>query len=157
MDDGSDDGSEPEPDSTTKKPRKKQSRSGRSSREPCRRNWLLQRPTVSSLSDPEWVAINTILEEKTARDLIPRLKPNYRLLLGSNTNELHALHYRKQFAAHGRAKVATSVTFVSQAAMAETFPPFRLFDPQDMAGDIDPGEYHPGAIRYYKEVGKTDC
>lgn len=34
----------------------------------------LQRPTVSSLSDPEWIAINTILEEKTARDLIPRLK-----------------------------------------------------------------------------------
>ena len=34
----------------------------------------LQRPTVSSLSDPGWVAINTILEEKTARDLIPRLK-----------------------------------------------------------------------------------
>jgi ATP phosphoribosyltransferase len=34
----------------------------------------LQRPTVSSLSDPEWVAVNTILEEKTARDLIPRLK-----------------------------------------------------------------------------------
>jgi ATP phosphoribosyltransferase len=34
----------------------------------------LQRPTISSLSDPDWVAINTILEEKTARDLIPRLK-----------------------------------------------------------------------------------
>ena len=34
----------------------------------------LQRPTVSSLSDPDWVAINTILEEKTARDLIPKLK-----------------------------------------------------------------------------------
>ena len=34
----------------------------------------LQRPTVSSLSDPEWVAVNTIIEEKTARDLIPRLK-----------------------------------------------------------------------------------
>jgi ATP phosphoribosyltransferase len=34
----------------------------------------LQRPTVSSLSDPEWVAVNTILEERTARDLIPRLK-----------------------------------------------------------------------------------
>jgi ATP phosphoribosyltransferase len=33
----------------------------------------LQRPTVSSLSDPEWVAINTILEEKSARVLIPRL------------------------------------------------------------------------------------
>jgi ATP phosphoribosyltransferase len=34
----------------------------------------LQRPTVSSLSDPEWVAVNTVLEEKTARDLIPKLK-----------------------------------------------------------------------------------
>jgi len=34
----------------------------------------LQRPTISSLSDPEWVAVNTILEEKTARDLIPKLK-----------------------------------------------------------------------------------
>ena len=34
----------------------------------------LQRPTVSSLSDPQWVAVNTILEEKTVRDLIPKLK-----------------------------------------------------------------------------------
>jgi ATP phosphoribosyltransferase len=34
----------------------------------------LQRPTVSSLSDPDWVAVNTILEERTARDLIPKLK-----------------------------------------------------------------------------------
>lgn len=34
----------------------------------------LQRPTISSLSDPEWAAVNTILEERTARDLIPRLK-----------------------------------------------------------------------------------
>ncbi|HEY3382875.1 MAG TPA: ATP phosphoribosyltransferase [Vicinamibacterales bacterium] len=34
----------------------------------------LQRPTVSPLSDPDWVAINTIIDERTARDLIPRLK-----------------------------------------------------------------------------------
>jgi len=34
----------------------------------------LQRPTVSSLSDDDWVAVNTIIEEKTVRDLIPRLK-----------------------------------------------------------------------------------
>jgi ATP phosphoribosyltransferase len=34
----------------------------------------LQRPTISSLSDSDWVAVNTILEEKTARDLIPKLK-----------------------------------------------------------------------------------
>jgi ATP phosphoribosyltransferase len=34
----------------------------------------LRRPTVSSLSDEDWVALNTILEERTVRDLIPRLK-----------------------------------------------------------------------------------
>jgi ATP phosphoribosyltransferase len=34
----------------------------------------LQRPTVSPLSDDDWVAVNTIVEERTVRDLIPRLK-----------------------------------------------------------------------------------
>jgi len=34
----------------------------------------LQRPTISSLSDDEWVAVNTIIEERTVRDLIPRVK-----------------------------------------------------------------------------------
>jgi ATP phosphoribosyltransferase len=34
----------------------------------------LQRPTISPLSDPDWVAINTIIEERTVRDLMPRLK-----------------------------------------------------------------------------------
>ena len=34
----------------------------------------LQRPTISSLSDDQWVAVNTIIEERTVRDLIPRLK-----------------------------------------------------------------------------------
>lgn len=34
----------------------------------------LQGPTVSSLSDPDWVAVNTIIEERTVRDLIPKLK-----------------------------------------------------------------------------------
>jgi ATP phosphoribosyltransferase len=34
----------------------------------------LQRPTISALSDDEWVAVNTIIEERTVRDLIPRLK-----------------------------------------------------------------------------------
>ena len=34
----------------------------------------LQRPTISPLSDDEWVAINTIIEERTVRDLIPKLK-----------------------------------------------------------------------------------
>jgi ATP phosphoribosyltransferase len=34
----------------------------------------LRNPTVAQLSDPEWVAINTIIEEKTVRALIPKLK-----------------------------------------------------------------------------------
>jgi len=34
----------------------------------------LQRPTISALSDDEWVAVNTIIEERAVRDLIPRLK-----------------------------------------------------------------------------------
>ena len=34
----------------------------------------LQRPTISSLSDEQWVAVNTIIEERTVRDLIPKLK-----------------------------------------------------------------------------------
>jgi ATP phosphoribosyltransferase len=34
----------------------------------------LQRPTISSLSDADWVAVNTIIEERTVRDLIPKVK-----------------------------------------------------------------------------------
>jgi ATP phosphoribosyltransferase len=34
----------------------------------------LQRPTVSSLANGDWVAVNTITDESIVRDLIPRLK-----------------------------------------------------------------------------------
>ena len=34
----------------------------------------LQQPTVSSLSDPDWVAVNTILDGPTVRMIIPVLK-----------------------------------------------------------------------------------
>jgi ATP phosphoribosyltransferase len=34
----------------------------------------LQNPTISSLSDPDWVAINTILEEGIVRHIVPQLK-----------------------------------------------------------------------------------
>ena len=34
----------------------------------------LKRPTISHLSDPDWLAVNTIVEEKTVREIIPRLK-----------------------------------------------------------------------------------
>src|SRR5438067_6385656 len=34
----------------------------------------LKRPTISHLSDDEWLAVNTILDETTVRTIIPRLK-----------------------------------------------------------------------------------
>lgn len=34
----------------------------------------LRNPTIAQLSDEEWVAINTIVEERTVRQLIPKLK-----------------------------------------------------------------------------------
>jgi ATP phosphoribosyltransferase len=34
----------------------------------------LKTPTISSLSDPEWSAVNTILDESTVRNIVPKLK-----------------------------------------------------------------------------------
>jgi len=34
----------------------------------------LQKPTISSLSDSEWVAVNTILDENVVRHIVPQLK-----------------------------------------------------------------------------------
>ncbi len=34
----------------------------------------LEKPTISPLSDPEWAAVNTIISEVAARELIPELK-----------------------------------------------------------------------------------
>ena len=34
----------------------------------------LKKPTISTLSDPEWVAVNTIIEEAVVRQILPKLK-----------------------------------------------------------------------------------
>jgi ATP phosphoribosyltransferase len=34
----------------------------------------LKNPTISNLSDPEWVAVNTIIEESVVRQILPKLK-----------------------------------------------------------------------------------
>jgi len=34
----------------------------------------LQTPTVSSLADPDWVAVHTIVDESVVRTIIPALK-----------------------------------------------------------------------------------
>ncbi len=34
----------------------------------------LKKPTISTLSDPDWVAVNTIIEEAVVRQILPKLK-----------------------------------------------------------------------------------
>jgi ATP phosphoribosyltransferase len=34
----------------------------------------LKNPTISSLSDSQWVAVNTILDENIVRHIVPKLK-----------------------------------------------------------------------------------
>ena len=34
----------------------------------------LQNPTISSLSDPHWVAVNTIIDESVVRHIVPALR-----------------------------------------------------------------------------------
>jgi ATP phosphoribosyltransferase len=34
----------------------------------------LKNPTISPLADPDWVAVNTIIDEDTVRHIIPQLK-----------------------------------------------------------------------------------
>jgi uncharacterized protein len=46
------------------------------------------------------------------------------------------------------------VLYEGQASLAATFPPFKAFKPkEDLVGDTAPGQYHPGAIKFYKDVG----
>lgn len=37
--------------------------------------------------------------------------------------------------------------------MANTFPPFRAFNPAGMKGDPGIAEFHPGALRFFREAG----
>ncbi len=37
--------------------------------------------------------------------------------------------------------------------MRDSFPPFGAFNPDNMVGDVAPAQYHPGAIKFYKEIG----
>ena len=34
----------------------------------------LQTPTISALSDPQWIGVNTIVEESLVRTIVPKLK-----------------------------------------------------------------------------------
>jgi uncharacterized protein len=48
----------------------------------------------------------------------------------------------------------TKIIYENKAGMGAVFAPMKSFDPKkDMVGGTAPGQYHPGAIKFYKEVG----
>lgn len=48
----------------------------------------------------------------------------------------------------------TKIIYENQKGMGEIFGPLKTFDPKDdMVRNTAPGVYHPGAIKFYKEVG----
>lgn len=47
----------------------------------------------------------------------------------------------------------TKALYEGKETLQSTFAPFAAFEPEEMAGDIGVSEFHPGAIRFYKEAG----
>jgi TRAP transporter TAXI family solute receptor len=46
------------------------------------------------------------------------------------------------------------VVFENQKKLGDVFAPFKAFNPkEDMVGDVAPSEYHPGAVKFFKEAG----
>ena len=48
---------------------------------------------------------------------------------------------------------AAKVMHDNAKEMGAAFPPFRLFNPKAMAKDFGPLQFHPGAVKYYTEIG----
>ena len=47
----------------------------------------------------------------------------------------------------------TKALHQNKAGLAGTFPPFNLFNPAQMAKPVSGVEFHPGALKYYREIG----
>ena len=47
----------------------------------------------------------------------------------------------------------TKTLYENKAGLAATFPAFNLFDPGKMAKTVRDVPFHPGAIKFYREVG----
>lgn len=47
----------------------------------------------------------------------------------------------------------TKALYEGKEVLGKSFPPFRAFDPQGMAGDVAPSQFHPGALKFFKEAG----
>jgi TRAP transporter TAXI family solute receptor len=49
---------------------------------------------------------------------------------------------------------ATKAMHGGKTILGATFPPLRGFDPSSMAKDFTPLQFHPGAVKYYREIGQ---
>jgi TRAP transporter TAXI family solute receptor len=47
----------------------------------------------------------------------------------------------------------TKALHENKAALSATFKPFNLFNPDHMANVVKDVQFHPGALKYYKEIG----
>jgi TRAP transporter TAXI family solute receptor len=47
----------------------------------------------------------------------------------------------------------TKAIYENQKELTATFPPFRMFSPAHMARAVQSVPFHPGAVRFYREVG----
>jgi TRAP transporter TAXI family solute receptor len=47
----------------------------------------------------------------------------------------------------------TKAVHQNKETLAAAFPPFRLFVPEQMAKPVKDVEFHPGALKYYREIG----
>ena len=47
----------------------------------------------------------------------------------------------------------TKALYEGKEILGKSFPPFKAFNPKDMAGDVSPSQFHPGAVKFFKEVG----
>jgi uncharacterized protein len=68
---------------------------------------------------------------------------SFDFLLMSHTRVSEDVVYRVTKAIHGNKQI-----------MVETFAGLNSFDPNEMARQYPSLEYHPGAIKFYTEIGK---
>jgi uncharacterized protein len=45
------------------------------------------------------------------------------------------------------------VMYENAKTMGDAFPPFKLFDQKTMAKESGPLQFHPGAVKFYKDAG----
>ena len=49
---------------------------------------------------------------------------------------------------------ATKALHDGKAILGATFPPLKGFEPSSMAKELAPLQFHPGAVKYYREIGQ---